>query len=73
MIQRSVWQRLAIGVAAGLAGTVAIQGLQAIGQHVRPQSMPPLRQDPGEFMIQKVEEHIVPALRKKDTTAYRKA
>jgi hypothetical protein len=65
MIQRSVWQRLAIGVAAGLAGTVAIQGLQAIGQHVRPQSMPPLRQDPGEFMIQKVEEHIVPALRRR--------
>jgi hypothetical protein len=27
--------------------------------------MPPLRQDPGEFMIQQVEEHMVPALRKR--------
>jgi hypothetical protein len=43
MTQRSVWQRLAVGVAAGLAGTVAIQGLQAVGRHVRPQSMPPLQ------------------------------
>jgi hypothetical protein len=65
MTQRSVWQRLAVGVAAGLAGTVVMQGLQAVGQHVRPQSMPPLRQDPGEFMIQQVEEHLVPALRRR--------
>jgi hypothetical protein len=56
-------QRLALGVAAGLAATFVIQGLQAVGQNVRPQSMPPLKQDPGEFMIQKAEEQVAPAIR----------
>ena len=63
MINDHIAPRLALGVAAGLAATLVIQGLQTVGQKVRPQSMPPLLQDPGEFMVQKAEEQVAPAIR----------
>jgi hypothetical protein len=47
--------RLALGAAAGLAGTVVIQGLMAVAQKVAPQANPPMRKDPGEFMLHRAE------------------
>jgi hypothetical protein len=53
-------ERLALGAAAGFAGATAIQGLLMATQKWRPDFMPPTRQDPGEFMVKKVEQVLPP-------------
>lgn len=57
--------RVGAGAAAGLAGTFVIQGLLAASQKWAPQSLPPIKQDPGEFMIEKAEEHLPDKVREK--------
>jgi pimeloyl-ACP methyl ester carboxylesterase len=56
MDNKSVVQRVGAGAAAGIAGTVLIQGLMAASQKWAPESLPPIRQDPGEFMVRKAGE-----------------
>jgi hypothetical protein len=58
-------QRAAAGAAAGFAGTFLIQGLVAASQKWAPQSLPPIKQDPGEFMVEKAEERLPEAAREK--------
>ena len=48
----------AIGAAAGIAGTLVIQGLLAATQKWLPQGMPPIRRDPGEFMVHQAERAL---------------
>jgi hypothetical protein len=50
--------RIGAGAAAGLVGTALIQGLMAASQKWAPQSLPPVKQDPGEFMVKKAEEQL---------------
>ena len=57
--------RTAIGAMAGLAGTFVIQGLLAASQKWAPQSLPPIKQDPGEFMIEKAENLLPEKVRGK--------
>jgi hypothetical protein len=57
--------RAGAGAAAGLAGTFLIQGLLAASQKWAPQSLPPMKQDPGEFMIEKAEEQLPQNVREK--------
>lgn len=54
---------LAAGVAAGFAGTLAIQGLRTANQRWLPETMPPLRQEPGEFMVEAMEEALPDTVR----------
>ena len=65
-------QRLGLGAAAGLAGSVFIQGLLAASQKWAPQALPPIRQDPGDFMVEKAEELLPERLRQKFLSALRK-
>jgi hypothetical protein len=58
-------QRLGLGAAAGLAGSVFIQGLLAASQKWAPQALPPIKQDPGDFMVEKAEELLPEGLRQK--------
>ncbi len=51
-------ERLARGAAAGLAGTIAIQGLLVVTQKWLPAFMPPIRGDPGEFMVNTAEQAL---------------
>src|SRR6185295_18543193 len=46
--------RIGAGAAAGLVGTALVQGLMAASQKWAPQSLPPIKQDPGEFMVKKL-------------------
>lgn len=55
--------RAAGGMAAGLVGTVLIQILQLAGQKKMPDKMPPIKQHPGEFMVEKVEKLLPPRTR----------
>jgi hypothetical protein len=57
--------RVGVGAAAGLAGTFVIQGLLAASQKWAPQSLPPIKQDPGEFMIEKAEKYLPEKVREK--------
>ncbi len=50
---------------AGLAGTALTQGLQMAGQKAAPEQMPPIRQHPGEYMVEKVEKLLAPEKREK--------
>lgn len=51
------------GAAAGLMGTVVLQGLRTASGGVLPGSMAPVREDPGEFMIHKAEARLPPRVR----------
>jgi hypothetical protein len=53
----------ALGAAGGLAGTLALQGLMAAGRRWAPDSLPPLREEPGRFMIRKMEKALPDATR----------
>jgi hypothetical protein len=48
------WRKqMILGAAGGLAGTLAIQALLTIRQKWLPSTAPPIRQDPGEFLVEK--------------------
>ena len=48
--------RLGLGAAAGMAGTVLIYALRTGSQKWAPSTVPPMRREPGEFMVEKAEE-----------------
>jgi hypothetical protein len=58
-----IMKHILIGAAGGLAGTVVIQALMGASGKVRPSSLPPLRQDPGEFMVEQAEGALSTATR----------
>lgn len=51
-------KRIALGAAGGFAGTLALQALLSASQKWLPSAAPPLRQHPGEFMVEKAEETL---------------
>ena len=55
--------RIGAGAAAGLVGTALVQGLMAASQKWAPQSLPPIKQDPGEFVVKKAEEQLPDKMR----------
>ena len=52
--RRSLPQRLALGAVAGAAATFVMQGMMMASGKLLPESRPPIKKDPGEFMIDKV-------------------
>jgi hypothetical protein len=57
--------RLGVGAAAGLAATFIIQGLLTASQKWAPQTLPPIKQDPAEFILAEVERRLPDNLRAK--------
>ena len=53
-----VLDRLVRGAAAGFAGTLALHLMRTASETALPATMPPIRQDPGEFMVDKMEEAL---------------
>lgn len=51
--------RLGLGALAGLAGTLAFQALRTADKKIMPGSLPPMKKDPGEFMVKKA-ENVLP-------------
>jgi hypothetical protein len=63
---RSDWRkRIMLGAAGGLVGTLAIQALLTARQKWLPHTAPPLRQEPGAFMVKTVEEALPDAMRQR--------
>jgi hypothetical protein len=42
------------GAAAGAAGTAVIRGLMMASQRFAPETLPPMKEDPGHYMAKKV-------------------
>jgi len=55
-------QRLALGAVAGAGATIVMQGMMMASGKLLPDSRPPMKQDPGEFMAKKAK--VPPELRK---------
>lgn len=55
MANDNFWIRVALGAAAGLAGTMALQAVRKTNQRAMPQGSPPIKEDPGEFIVRKAE------------------
>jgi hypothetical protein len=51
-------ERLMLGAASGLAGTLLLQMIRTANQQLSPESMPPIREDPGEFMVEHIEDAL---------------
>jgi hypothetical protein len=49
-------ERSALGAAAGLVGTLAMQVMRTSNQKLSPETMPPIREEPGAFMVEQAEE-----------------
>jgi hypothetical protein len=58
MAHAVVLDRLVRGAAAGVAGTLALQVMRTASEKALPATMPPIRQDPGEFMLKRAEETL---------------
>jgi len=44
--------KAAEGAAAGLVGTLLLRGIMTASAKLAPSTLPPMRQDPGEFMVE---------------------
>ena len=53
-------KRACLGAAGGLLGTATLQALMAAGKKWLPESAPPIRQEPGEFLVDRA-ERVLPA------------
>jgi hypothetical protein len=51
-------KRACLGAAGGFLGTLAIQALMGAQKKWLPQSVPPMRQEPGEFVVDQAEEAL---------------
>jgi len=63
--ESDVLMRAAMGAAGGLAGTVAIQGLMGASQRWLPEALPPVREEPGQFMVEQAERALPPSIRRR--------
>ena len=59
------FERLALGALGGFAGTLAIQALLKATQTWAPEAVPPLRSEPGHFMVQQAERLMPSKIRRK--------
>ena len=55
--------RVAGGAAAGLAATAALHQIHSATQERLPEAAAPIRQDPGEFMVEQAESVVPEATR----------
>jgi hypothetical protein len=56
MNQYDLIDRVALGVAAGAAATFLLQAIRTSEQKLLSETMPPMREDPGKFMVEQAEE-----------------
>ncbi len=63
MRTESIWARLALGAAAGFAGTIALAAIRTANQKWLPEASPPMAADPAEVMVNKAKEALPPAAR----------
>ncbi len=55
----------ALGAIAGVVGTLLIRGIIAASQKAMPQTLPPMKEDPGQFMVRKTERLLPRRVRRR--------
>jgi len=55
-MNRANAKEAALGAIAGIAGTLLIRGIIAASQKTMPQTLPPMKEDPGQFMVRKTKQ-----------------
>ncbi|MDB6022786.1 MAG: hypothetical protein JWQ04_2643 [Pedosphaera sp.] len=65
MNETSMCKQLFFGAVAGLIGTFAIGVAIKAGQKMVPDAQPPMRDDPGKFIVQKAKQALPEPVRKK--------
>lgn len=58
MTNDDLCKRLALGALAGLAGTFVMQALRTGGKKIAPGTEPPMRDDPGNAIVQKTKNAL---------------
>jgi hypothetical protein len=58
-------QRIVLGAVGGFIGTLAVQVLLTIKQKWLPNTLPPIHQDPGEFMVETGEDALPASVRQR--------
>src|SRR5690349_11077119 len=59
MQSNGIYKNLMLGAAAGLGGTIALQLIRSITSKTMLETEPPIRDDPGRFMVKQA-ERILP-------------
>ncbi|HWH72258.1 MAG TPA: hypothetical protein VNT26_23045 [Candidatus Sulfotelmatobacter sp.] len=54
-MNKEIGKSLALGSTAGAAGTALIRGMLMLTQRFAPETLPPMKEDPGHFMVKQVE------------------
>jgi hypothetical protein len=50
--------RVVAGAAAGLAGTMVMYPIRTFSQERLPETVPPMREEPGQFMVDQAESML---------------
>jgi uncharacterized membrane protein YagU involved in acid resistance len=64
-MNQKLGKNLALGAAAAAASTALIQGMMAGTKRWAPQTLPPMKDDPGHFMVKKAEQLLPRRTRRK--------
>lgn len=58
-------ERVIVGAAAGLAGTMVMYPIRLLSQSQLPGTVPPMQQEPGEYMVEQAESLLPEGAREK--------
>ena len=64
-MNKEIGKTVALGAAAGAAGTALLRGMIMGTQRFAPQMLPPIKKDPGEFMIKQAKNVLPRKIRRK--------
>src|SRR5438105_12119416 len=64
-MNKDTGKRLALGAAAGAAGTTLIRGMMMATQRFAPETLPPMKEEPGHFMVQQAKRALPQDMREK--------
>src|SRR3954452_4202284 len=71
--RHNLTERLLAGAVAGLAGTVALQGVRTLDQTLMPYSQPRIKEEPGDFMTELAQSALSGPARRQIPDAAKKA
>jgi uncharacterized membrane protein YagU involved in acid resistance len=61
----AVTKNLALGASAGLVATLFIKGGMVVSKRWVPQLLPPVKKDPGEYLVEKLEQALPASINRK--------
>lgn len=64
-MNQKLGKNLGLGAAAGAVATAIVQGAMAGTKKFAPQSLPPMKEDPGKYMVKKAEQWLPRRTRRK--------